>query len=190
MTTLEHYSLTEISKNEVAHKALRRCMQRNYKDFKMERRRLRMNDKNSMDRISPCGLHCGKCFAFEDGDIHAATMKLKENLGAFEPYALRFIEQLDPVFEKYPDFKEMLDYFANASCKGCRKEECKFYKNCNVRACTVEKGIDFCYECNEFPCEHSGLDKNLHKRSVTINRRIQKIGLDEYYEEVKNQPRY
>lgn len=142
-------------------------------------------------RIAPCGLHCGKCFAYADGAIHDAAVKLRENLGHFEPYAKRFIEHLDPVFESYPEFKKMLDYFAEVACDGCRKEKCKFYKNCKVRTCAIDdKHVDFCYECAEFPCDHSGLDNNLHARSVAINKRIKETGIDAYYDEVKDKPRY
>ncbi len=150
-----------------------------------------MKNGDYLDRLSPCGLHCGKCFAFVDGDIHTAALSLKENLGNFEPYAARFAQQVDDVFEKYADFKAMLDYFAAISCGGCRKEKCKFYKNCQVRPCALDrKHVDYCCECDEFPCDHSGLDDNLHARSVAINQEIQKIGPEEYYEKIKDKPRY
>ena len=147
-------------------------------------------DKEYLRRLAPCGLHCGKCFAFKEGDIHKAANELRRNLGKFEPYAERFQEQLDPVFSKYPQFKEMLDYIADSSCEGCRKEKCKFYKNCRVRACAEQKGIDFCYQCDEFPCDHTGLDPNLYKRHVQINEKIREIGPEEYYQLVKDTPRY
>lgn len=61
-------------------------------------------------RIAPCGLHCGKCFAFADGDISYHSNELKRSLGNFDVYAQRFVAMLDePVFAKYPDFKEFLD---------------------------------------------------------------------------------
>jgi len=142
------------------------------------------------ERLGPCGLHCGKCFAFRDGEIHAAAVKLREQLGNFAPYAERFSVQLDPVFEKYGDFAALLDYLASSECGGCRVEKCKFYKNCRVRACSLEKGVDFCCECPEFPCGHTGLDENLYRRSVSINERIRDIGAEGYYAEVKDQPRY
>lgn len=88
--------------------------------------------ETAMERIAPCGLHCGKCFAFAKGDIHEAAGKLQENLGNFAPYAERFTKALDPVFENYPAFRKLLDYIADAQCGGCRKEKCKFYTNCKV----------------------------------------------------------
>lgn len=142
------------------------------------------------ERLAPCGLHCGKCFAFTKGEIHEAAVKLQTYLGNFAPYAARFTVQLDPIFQKYPEFKAFLDYLAAAECGGCRKEKCKFYKNCKVRACAAEKQVDFCFQCPEFPCQHTGLDENLYKRHVAINQKIQEIGADAYYQQVKDTPRY
>lgn len=148
------------------------------------------NKTEVLRRVAPCGLHCGKCFAFTDGEIHQAAVQLRKYLGNFAPYAERFTVQLDPVFSKYAEFKEMLDYFADAECGGCRKEKCKFYKNCKVRQCSMDKGVEFCHQCPEFPCDHTGLDENLYKRHVAINQKIAEIGPEAYYEEIKDTPRY
>lgn len=142
------------------------------------------------ERLAPCGLHCGKCFAFQEGEIHNAAVRLQKYLGNFAPYAQRFAEQLDPIFEKYPAFAALLDYLVDASCGGCRLELCKFYKNCPIRTCTSEKQIDFCCECPDFPCEHTGLDENLFQRFIAINQRIGKIGPKAYYQEIQDKPRY
>ena len=142
------------------------------------------------DRLAPCGLHCGKCFAFADGDIHALSVKLRENLGNFRPYAERFSTLVDPVFKKYPEFEAVLDYLAHSDCKGCRKEKCRFYTNCRVRSCSEEKGVEFCCQCDFFPCDKTGLDENLYKRHVAINKRIAEIGAEAYYNEIKDTPRY
>lgn len=142
------------------------------------------------ERLAPCGLHCGQCFAFHQGEIHKASLTLQKYLGNFEPYAKRFSVLLHPVFQKYPDFKEFLDYLASSECKGCRKEECKFYSNCRVRHCSAEKQIDFCCQCPDFPCSNTGLDDNLYQRHVAINEKIQKTGAEAYYQEIKDIPRY
>ena len=64
--------------------------------------------------LAPCGLSCEKCFAYVDGDIRRQSLNLKEKLGNFGPYAKRYETLLrNPVFGKYPDFVEMLDYFAS-----------------------------------------------------------------------------
>lgn len=33
--------------------------------------------KEYLDRLAPCGLHCGKCFAFAGGDINRHSAELK-----------------------------------------------------------------------------------------------------------------
>ena len=61
-------------------------------------------------RLSPCGLHCGKCFAFVDGEIALLSKQLKDSLGNFDIYADRFVSLLnEPAFSKYPDFKVLLN---------------------------------------------------------------------------------
>ncbi|HKI50380.1 MAG TPA: DUF3795 domain-containing protein, partial [Desulfobacteria bacterium] len=104
--------------------------------------------------LAPCGLCCETCFAHVDGDIRRYSLKLKEKLGNFHINAKRFETLLDnPIFKKYPDFKEMLDYFASENCRGCRNEQCKLFKECGVRVCHQEKQIDYCHQCDLFPCE-------------------------------------
>jgi len=150
-----------------------------------------MNKDEIASLIGPCGLSCNKCFAFKNGNIKFHAANLKNELGNFEIYAKRFSTLLEkPVFEKYPEFKEMLDFFTSAECKGCRKETCKLFKNCLVRDCSREKQVDFCFNCNEFPCQKTGFDEHLHKRSITINMRIKEIGIEEYFNEIKDKPRY
>jgi len=46
-----------------------------------------------------------------------------------------------------------------AACRGCRKESgtiafLNMTEPCNVYKCISKKGIDFCFECADFPCDH------------------------------------
>lgn len=142
-------------------------------------------------RLAPCGLHCGKCFAFANGDICNSSAQLKESLGNFDKYAERFVGLLDePKFLKYPDFKEFLTYLSSGSCNGCRSEQCKLFKSCNVRGCSEEKNVDFCFQCDEFPCSKTGFDEHLYKRHVNINGQMKEFGIEQYYEEIKELSRY
>lgn len=141
--------------------------------------------------IAPCGLSCEKCFAHVDGDIRKLSIQLKERLGNFAVYAQRFESLLSqPIFKKYPDFEEMLDYFASENCTGCRNEQCKLFKECGVRGCHQKKGVDFCFECEEFPCNQTNFDPQLQKNWILINEKIKKSGIETYYEKSKTRPRY
>jgi hypothetical protein len=141
--------------------------------------------------LAPCGLHCGKCFAFKDGDIGEYSRRLKNSIGEFDVYAKRFVDLIDePVFLKYPDFKEMLNYLSLSQCGGCREGKCKLFKGCNVRECSEKMDVDFCFECSGFPCNNTGFDEHLHKRSVKNNNRMKEIGVEQYYDEIKDISRY
>jgi len=144
--------------------------------------------KNS---FGPCGIFCEKCFAFSNGIIKKSSTALENALGNFDIYAERFSELLnEPVFHEYPNFKKLLKYFTSVECNGCRKEQCKLFVNCKVRDCYKIKGVDFCFQCPEFPCNNTGFDEHLYKRSIKINLRIKEIGIEKYYEEIKDTPRY
>ena len=156
-----------------------------------------MKEKTGMDHekikasLAPCGLCCETCFAHVDGDIRRYSLKLKEKLGNFHINAERFETLLgDPIFKKYPDFKEMLDYFASENCRGCRNEQCKLFKDCGVRVCHQENGIDFCHQCDLFPCDKTHFDDGLYKGWVLINEKIREVGLEKFYEKARTRPRY
>ena len=150
-----------------------------------------MKTEKIKSAIAPCGLSCEKCFAHVDGDIRRYSLKLKEKLGKFENYAKRYETLLgDPVFKKYTNFKEMLEFFASENCKGCRNEQCKMFKNCGVRNCHQKKLVDFCYQCDEFPCDRTNFDENLYKAWLRINEIIKNEGLEKYHQKTVRRPRY
>lgn len=149
------------------------------------------NHINAKRELGPCGLNCEGCFAYSDGGIKHHSKKLQELLGNFDIYAERFVTLLDePVFKKYPEFKKMLDYFTKVSCKGCREESCQLFKECGVKECYKAKGVDFCFQCDEFPCERTNFDDHLKQRWIKINKRMKEDGIENYYNEIKDIPRY
>jgi hypothetical protein len=100
-----------------------------------------MEYRDIVSILAPCGLNCSKCMAYSDGNIKKLSVNLKELLGSFDRYAERFSAFL-PVFKNYPHFKELLEFFTQADCAGCRKGMCK-YPNCGVFQCYHHKGVDF-----------------------------------------------
>lgn len=150
-----------------------------------------MNYEYIKSRLAPCGLHCGKCFAFREGDISRLSKELQYAFGNFDIYAERFVHILDePLFLKYPDFKKILALFSEGKCNGCRKEKCILFKSCNVRGCSEEKAVDFCFECPDFPCDNTGFDSHLRSRWQEINLKMKNNGVETYYNEIKDKPRY
>jgi hypothetical protein len=126
--------------------------------------------------------------AFTKGDIKRNAEELNGLLGAFDNYARRFA-RFAPVFENYPSFKKLLEYFAQAGCKGCRHGDC-LYPNCGVSSCYKKKGVDFCFQCDEFPCTKTNFDPNLQERWVKMNGLMKQKGVEAYFDESKDSPRY
>ena len=150
-----------------------------------------MNYEQIKATLAPCGLNCVKCFAHVNGEIRRLSLELKEKLGNFEAYAKRFETLIgDPVFKKYPDFKEVLDYLASGNCEGCRNEQCRLFKGCGVRVCHQQKQVDFCFQCDEFPCDRTNFDQGLNTVWVKVNEKIRKQGLETYCQDSMNRPRY
>lgn len=138
--------------------------------------------------LAPCGLNCTKCMSFADGEIKKNAIALKRLLGSFDTYAHRF-SRFNPVFESYPSFKALLEFFTQAGCKGCRSGDC-LYPDCGVAPCSRLKGVDFCFQCDEFPCEKSNFDPNLKERWITMNTLMKQKGVEAYFEESRDEPRY
>jgi len=147
-----------------------------------------MNYNEILHILAPCGLNCRKCMANAEGDIRHHSIRLRELLGSFDSYAQRF-SRFWPVFENYRQFKAMLEHFTAGECRGCRHGDCK-YPDCGVAKCYRDKGVDFCFQCDEFPCDKTNFDENLKARWLAMNSRMKKIGVETYFEEIKNIPRY
>ncbi len=85
-----------------------------------------METKEDITLVSPCGGYCGDCPAY----------KVKDD----------------------PSLKEMLLKRVNwngVPCQGCRplKGRCQFVEGtCETYACAERRGVNFCFECPDFPC--------------------------------------
>lgn len=147
-----------------------------------------MTRDDILNSLAPCGLSCQKCLAKDDGGIALSSRELLRMLTNFERHAARFAK-MNPVFVSYPAFQEVLTYFAGGSCKGCRQGEC-LHKGCRVTTCVKDKGVDFCFQCAEFPCANTGFDPFLDKRWRAMNERMREVGPEAFYNETKDLPRY
>lgn len=158
-------------------------------DILREQGYLDTEDELARSRIAPCGLSCGSCVAYADGPVQRAAGELARHLGDnFAGYAKRF-EAMSPVFAKYPEFREMLDFLAAGSCTNCRKEGCLF-QACKVTACVREKGVDYCFQCDEFPCDRHGMPGMLADRWKANNVKMREIGPAAWFAGTRDKPRY
>lgn len=147
-----------------------------------------MEYKDILDILAPCGLNCLKCFAYSEGEIKMFSKKLQELLGSFDRSSERFSAFL-PVFKNYPSFKKLLAFFTKSDCRGCRKDTC-IRPNCGVITCYQKRGVDFCFQCDAFPCNKTNFDPDFERRWIQINNRMKEIGVESFYQETKDLPRY
>ena len=75
------------------------------------------------------------------------------------------------------------------NCKGCRiqKGQVKNFPTCKTYQCVQEKGFNFCYECEDFPCENLQPILNFeifvpHNSKIYNLLMIQKLGLAKWNE--------
>lgn len=119
--------------------------------------------------VAPCGIDCFNCEMFEDNvtDQFQSYLSEKTNIP-----------------------KEMI------RCKGCTEGNiCLLLKlggkSCKTADCAREKGVEYCYECDVFPCENlmpiaDGAQKYPHNMKLYNLCRMKRIGIEAWTEEVGN----
>lgn len=141
-----------------------------------------------MGKLSVCGLDCSRCADYEKGEIKDLSAKLFDLLKGYERVAKMKAEN-DSVFTGYPEFVDILSHFAQGTCGGCRSAKVKCPLECRAKTCGQEGKIDFCFECEQFPCQEQFAGK-LRERWIQRNIRMKEIGVENYYHEQSKLPRY
>ncbi len=86
-----------------------------------------MQNTQAYQLTAYCGIYCGECECY----------KAKDNEKLFEYLVSRGVPK------------------ENLPCPGCREKEgnCPVIgETCETYACAISHGVDFCYECADFPC--------------------------------------
>ncbi|OPL18360.1 MAG: hypothetical protein AVO35_05810 [Candidatus Aegiribacteria sp. MLS_C] len=112
---------------------------------------------------SYCGLNCGACpvgMANEAGDADVLK-ELAERWGM--------------------DVREL-------ECAGCKSPvTAVFCSECRIRSCARERGLEFCFQCAEYPCDRlvSFSDDDAPHHSVVLKNlsRIREAGLRKWLQE-------
>jgi len=147
--------------------------------------------KKEYEYVSCCGrYYCASCAYFRGTMVDVA----KNLLGYAERYgSLRLIaERSRPC--NFDEFLKGLRWLASQSkpCRGCRfGGGWSWWPDCPVRDCTIQKGIDFCYECNDFPCKELKEEPLLDRKKMIIetNNRIKTLGIERHVEQLKERYR-
>ena len=76
----------------------------------------------------------------------------------------------------------------NLECEGCRSDSRYYYcQTCEIRRCVASKGLDFCGECLEYPCEQLSRfqAERPHRIELFANQdRIQEAGFQTWFQEM------
>jgi len=119
--------------------------------------------KSKREITTTCGLDCFNCKLYQDGISEEMKFKLAAQLG------------IAP--ERVP-------------CKGCREQKgCRLhYTDCPTLDCVTAKGVEFCFECAEFPCSRlqpaaDGADRYPHNMKLYNLCRMKLVGVEQWTEQ-------
>lgn len=110
-----------------------------------------------------CGLFCPSCTVYIG--VHEDPERLEE-------MARRFGQPLDKL-----------------QCNGCRSDKRSYYCEslCTMYKCAAAKGIDFCGQCAEYPCEELKAFQAAMPHRLELwesQSRIKEAGYEKWYEEM------
>jgi hypothetical protein len=110
--------------------------------------------------ISRCGMRCDLCLAYTPN----------------RPDDLEELQRLSDAWEKYFGFQTRPE---DLQCDGCWAEGGRLLdKDCPVRPCVIERGLDNCAQCEDYICGR--LEQRLGAREEIENRLGVEIPEDEY----------
>ncbi|UCC73972.1 MAG: DUF3795 domain-containing protein [Gemmatimonadota bacterium] len=126
--------------------------------------------------VAPCGDYCGGCAQY-----NGLAVALAEHLRELaDLYGFEFRSQ--GAFD-FGEFLKGLEWFAaNATCPGCREGGGPSW--CRVKECCLEKGLEVCFHCDDFPC--SKIDEVADPDTMDRYRRFQELGSEAWTDEQRS----
>jgi len=142
-----------------------------------------------VERLAPCGLDCSRCVYYGKSDVKTKAAELKQALTDYEKVVPAPAKAVAPVLADYDTFKAILSHFAAGECVTCR-QGAPCFEFCAARTCHKEKGVDFCFQCAEFPCDKNHYPGSLDRRWREFGARMKEVGAERFYDEYRQRPRY
>jgi len=131
------------------------------------------------NEVGYCGEYCRTCYWYTDALRKPAAQLLDLVQNHFE--VAGWINYRGGNSKETIKGLEILSKCAcTFNCKGGSG-----WSDCPVRKCCIAKGVDFCFECSEFPCERNWSEKGEHANVFTASKikRLQEmkaIGVEEW----------
>jgi len=137
--------------------------------------------------VSCCGkYYCAFCDYYKGTIVKAA----KNLLAYAERYgSLKLIVNAQNACD-FDEVMKGLRWLASQDqpCKGCRfGGGWSWWSNCPVRDCCFQQGIDFCYECGDFPCRKLKEEPLLERKREMIeaNNQLKALGIERWMQQLK-----
>ncbi|MFX1563137.1 MAG: DUF3795 domain-containing protein [Promethearchaeota archaeon] len=137
--------------------------------------------------VSYCGKYLCSLCGYHRG---AFTEPAKHLYNLAKSYkSLRLIAGVNKTFD-FDEFMKGLEWLASQEepCKGCRMGGgWSWWSDCPVRTCCMEKEIEFCYQCSEFPCKtlKKGPLKDRKQQVIEANLQLKKVGIKSWIQHLK-----
>ena len=147
------------------------------------------DNREERDLIAYCGLYCGDCFSHEEKvadlarDLRKELRRAKFDRTAEPLSNISFFKVLENYEQCYEVLGTMVKFRCKKACKGGGGPPF-----CKMRKCSLKKGIEGCWECDEFEtCEKLDFLKPIHGDAHLKNlRKIKKQGIDKFLEGKKH----
>lgn len=156
-------------------------------------------DKDFLKKMAPCSLLCHVCPGYSDGAISQCAVKMCKHFEGYYDFNDEHLpEEHRGWLPEFEQFHNRLKKYTEGGCSGCRghnDEDFGCIEGCFIDACTKERGIHFCSECEDFPCEKAKQfftenDKTLLTMWIEGSQRMREIGIKPYFEEKKDSSNY
>ena len=150
-----------------------------------------MDKSEILKNVAPCSLICHTCSGYHNGVICESAKTLLKYLEDMKEF---YEKHLPDAVESYSNFEEVLRMYSSAPCSGCRSKEhngCSI-EGCFLLECTRNHNIDFCGECDEFPCKKTMelFEKEVYEQWLAGNQQIRDHGIELFWENNSVNPHY
>ncbi len=150
-----------------------------------------MEKNEILKKVAPCSLMCHTCSAYNNGVICESSKTLLKYLDGIKEF---YKKHIPDAAESYGHFEKILGIYSSAPCAGCRSNEhngCSI-KDCFLPECTKKHTVDFCGECDEFPCKKTAelFEEEVYVQWLNGNRQIRDYGIEFFWENNSAKPHY
>ena len=150
-----------------------------------------MEKSEILKKVATCSLMCHTCSGYHDGIICESAKTLLKYLESIKEF---YENHIPDAVESYSNFEEILCMYSAAPCSGCRSTEhhgCSI-EGCFLLECTKNHDVDFCGECDEFPCKKTMdlFEKEVYNQWLEGNQQIRDYGIESFWENNSENPHY